>query len=360
MMCAVNTARIIVLVVVVIAISMAHYLTPTTQHGLHALYRWFFHIPIILGSFWFGLRGGAGLAAFITVLYLPHVLIHWEGGGAVHWLEIVLYNVVGWVTGILAQQQRDERDRYRRTAEELAESTTVLLETEEQLRRADRLSVLGELSAGLAHEVRTPLASIRGAAEILSGSDDPAERDEFSAILVKEVDRLNRVVTDFLSFARPGATSTGSADPAAAAREVIRLLGLQAGKGDVTIEDDLSDELPAVALGEEALKQVLLNLVMNALQATDCGGKVRVGGRETNGGVTITVEDNGCGIPEDEREKVFEPFVTSRETGTGLGLSVVRRILTGHGATIEIGAASPSGTVVTIGLPQAEDVEHAG
>jgi signal transduction histidine kinase len=357
---AVRHARIIVLVVVILAISLAHYLTPTTKHGLHALYRWFFHIPIILGSFWFGLRGGAGLAAFITVLYLPHVLIHWEGGGAVHWLEIVLYNVVGWVTGILAQQQRDERDRYRRTAEELAESTNILLETEEQLRRADRLSVLGELSAGLAHEVRTPLASIRGAAEILAGSGDEAERDEFSGILVKEVDRLNRVVTDFLSFARPGATSGDTSDPAATARDVLRLLGLQAGKGDVTIEDALDDELPAVALGEEPLKQVLLNLVMNALQATDRGGTVRVAARATNGVLTLTVEDNGRGIPEDQREKVFEPFVTTRETGTGLGLSVVRRILTGHGATIEIGAASPAGTIVTVGLPLAEGVDHAG
>jgi len=357
----VTLKRISILLVVVLAVTAAHYLTPTTQHSLHALYRWFYYLPIILGSFWFGLRGGAGLAAFITAIYLPHVLLQWGGGGAVHWLEILLYNVVGWVTGVLAQQLRGERDRFRRSAEdldvayaELKESTRLLLETEEQLRRADRLSVLGELSAGLAHEIRTPLASIRGAAEILAGSADGDEPEEFAAILVKEVDRLNRVVTEFLEFARPRPGEAGEADLAATAREVVRLLRLQADRTGVRLEEDLPADLPAVAIAEEPLKQVLINLLMNAMQASERNGPVRVRAVSDGKSVTLVVEDEGVGIPEADRERVFEPFVTTREKGTGLGLSVVRKILTGHGATIEIGPGAERGTVVRVVLKAAE------
>jgi len=354
-------SRIAILLVVVLAVTAAHYLTPTTQHGLHALYRWFYYLPIILGAFWFGLRGGVGLAAFITAIYLPHVFIQWGGGGPVHWLEILLYNVVGWVTGVLAQQIRGERDRYRRSAEELdrayAElkaSTRQLIETEEQLRRADRLSALGELSAGLAHEIRTPLSSIRGAAEILAGSSDGSEREEFAAILVTEADRLNRVVTDFLEFARPRPGIAVHADLPAAAHEVVRLLRLEADRSGVRLETDLPDDLPSVAISGEPLKQVLINLVMNAVQASDRDGVVRVGASATGDTVALTIEDEGVGIPEADRERVFEPFVTTREKGTGLGLSVVRKILTAHGATIGIGPGAERGTVVDVALPVAE------
>ena len=276
-------ARLPILLVVVVSVTAAHYLTPTTQHGLHALYRWFYYLPIILGSFWFGLRGGVGLAAFITAVYLPHVFVQWSGGGAVHWLEIVLYNVVGGVTGVLAQQLRGERDRFRRAAEdldeaygELKENTRLLLETEEQLRHADRLAVLGELSAELAHEIRTPLASIRGAAEILAGPAEDTDRAEFAAILLKEVDRLNRVLGEFLKLSRPRSVATDGADLPGAVVEALRLLRPLAERSGVRLVEDLAEDLPAVIVAEEALKQVVVNLVMNAIQASEPGGVVTV------------------------------------------------------------------------------------
>jgi len=346
-------ARFTILLVVVVAVTAAHYLTPTREHGLHALYRWFYHLPIILGSFWFGLRGGAGLALFITVLYLPHVFVQWDGGGAVHWLEIALYHVVGWVTGTLAEQQN-------RAYEDLKERTRQLLETEEQLRRADRLSVLGELSAGLAHEIRTPLASLRGAAEILAGSADDSEREEFSEILVNEADRLNRVLTDFLDCARPRPSGDGGADLGAVAEEVVRLVRLHADRTGVNLEVDVPDGLPAVGLDAELLKQVLLNLAMNAVQASDRGGRVRVGAAAVTGAVVLSVEDEGRGIPEENRERVFDPFFTTREGGTGLGLPVVRKILAASGAAIEIVPARDRGTIVRATLPEAEGGDGNG
>jgi signal transduction histidine kinase len=350
------------LLVVVLAVTAAHYLTPTTQHGLHALYRWFYYLPIILGAFWFGLRGGAGLAAFITAVYLPHVFIQWGGGGTVHWLEILLYNIVGWVTGVLAQRLRGERDRFRRTAEdldraygELKESTRQLLETEEQLRHADRLAVLGELSAGLAHEIRTPLASVRGAAEILAGSADGVERDEFAGILVKEVDRLNRVVSEFLEFSRTGSDAPGHADIGVAVTESLQLLRLQADRSGVQLIEDLPEATTAVTIDEEPLKQLIVNLVMNAVQASPQGGEVRVRVGTDGDTVRLTVEDEGSGIPAADLDRVFEPFVTTRPEGTGLGLSVVRKILDRHGGTVRLGPGEEGGTTATVSLTKAEN-----
>jgi signal transduction histidine kinase len=354
--------RLAILLVVILAVTGAHYLTPTAQHGLHALYRWFYYLPIILGAFWFGLRGGAGLAAFVTAVYLPHVFLQWGGGGAIHWLEIALYHVVGWVTGGLAQQLRGERDRFRRAAEDLEraygdlkESTRQLLETEQQLRHADRLAVLGELSAGLAHEIRTPLASIRGAAEILSGAPEESDRVEFAGILVKEVERLNRVVTGFLEFSRPSSGGRGQADLAAAVAETLRLLRLQADRTGVRLTEILPDGIGTVAMDEEPLKQVVVNLVMNAVQASARGGEVRIRAETVGDSVSLSVEDDGVGISAADADRVFEPFVTTRPDGTGLGLSVVRKILDRHGGSIRLEAGGGGGTTARVLLPRTED-----
>ncbi len=358
-----GTGRIALLVVIVLMVSAAHYVTPTGRPELHALYRWFYHLPIILGAFWFGLRGGVGLSLLVSLMYLPHLFLHWHGGHSEQWFELALYNIVGWVTGGLSQRLMAERDRYRRAAEkldkayaDLKERTRVLLETEEQLRRADRLSALGELSAGLAHEVKTPLASIRGTAEILAGAATPEEREEFSGILLTEVDRLNRVVMDFLDFARPQGVRESRADLNQAAREVLRLVAREAEQHGVVLEEELGGDLPEVAVDPEQLRQVILNLAVNAIQAQPEGGRIRV--RTVRGGeeVVLTVADAGPGIPAELTERIFEPFFTTREQGTGLGLSIVKKILANHGASIMIVGESGQGTTVTVRLAVAEQM----
>ena len=346
---------------IVVGVSLLHYFTPTSSHAEHAIYRWFFHLPIILAAFWFGLPGGVGMAAVVTVLDLPHVLIQWGGGMPEQWLEIALYNIVGWVTGILSRRLWRERDRYRVAAEELdgayaelKERAKVLVETEEQLRSADRLAALGQLSAGLAHEVKTPLASIRGASEILAGSEDPAEREEFAGILTKEVDRLNRVVNRFLDFARTRTKDEETADLAEAVTEVLTLVRLEAERRGVEVRTAIAPALPPAAVDPEQLRQVLLNLVMNALQAMDSGGILEVAAAPDGTAIALTVADTGPGIPPEIRGKVFDPFYTTRERGTGLGLSIVRKILMNHGAAIEVIDGGGGGTVMAVRLPARE------
>jgi signal transduction histidine kinase len=276
------------------------------------------------------------------------------------WLEIVLYNVVGWVTGLLSQRQKDERDRYRRAAEELdrayaelKDRARILVETEEQLRLADRLSALGQLSAGLAHEIKTPLASIRGAAEILARTDDSAEREEFSSILEKEVDRLNQVVVRFLDFARPRGEGSAAADLAEAVDEVLRLVRLEGERRGVAFECGPFPKLPRVAIDPEQLRQVILNLVMNALQAMDSGGRLIVRARPEEDGVRLVVADTGPGIAPELRARIFEPFYTTRARGTGLGLSIVKKILMNHGATIDLSDREGGGTEIEMAFPRA-------
>jgi len=347
--------RLALLAAMAVAVSVCHYLTPTRVPALHALYRWLYHLPVILGAFWFGAKGGIGIAALVTVLYLPHLTLHWHGGQAEQWLEVALYFLVGGVTGFLSTRQRKERDRYRRAAEELdrayaelKDRTRLLLETEDQLRRADRLNALGQLSAGLAHEVKTPLASIRGTAEILAAEQAPAEREEFSGILLREVDRLNRVVNEFLDFARPKDPRELSADPAAAVEEVLRLVRVEAERAGVAVRTVLEDGLPRVAVDPEQLTQVVLNLVMNGIQAMVAGGELVVGTGRDGEDVLLTIEDTGPGIPEDVRKRVFDPFFTTREKGTGLGLSIVHKILEGHGASIALLPREGGGTRVEV------------
>lgn len=345
------------LVAAVVGVSLMHYLTPTTSHAWHALYRWFYHLPIILAAMWYGLTGGVGLAVLVTFLYVPHVLLHWHGGMPEQWLEIALYNIVGWVTGFLSQRQKEQRDRYRlaateldRAYAELKERARVLVETEEQLRLADRLAALGQLSAGLAHEIKTPLASIRGASEILAGSDDPAERGEFSGILMKEVDRLNRVVARFLDFARPKPAERAVADLAEAVEEVRTLVRLEAERRHVETVLAMDSDLPRIAIDPEQLRQVVLNLVMNALQAMEEGGRLEIcaKGEGRGEGVTLLVRDTGPGIPHELRSRVFDPFFTTRTRGTGLGLSIVKKILMNHEASIEIRDAEGGGTAIEV------------
>jgi signal transduction histidine kinase len=357
----------------IVAVSLAHYLTPVAGHGghglagAHALYRWFYHLPIILAGFWFGLRGGLATSGAVILLYAPHVLVQWSGGTPDQWLEMALYLVVGAVTGLLSEGQKRDRDRYRRTAEdldhayrELREKTVQLLRTEESLRQAERLSALGQLTAGLAHEIKTPLASIRGASEILGGdrtSDE--ERGEFSGILVKEVDRLTDVVNRFLEFARPREADVAAADVGETIEEVARLVRAEARRQGVEIVADRAPDPPRAAIDATQLGQVVLNLVVNALQAMPEGGRLEVAAAAGDGGIRLVVRDTGGGIPDAIRARIFDPFVTGREHGTGLGLSIVRRILDHHGATIEIRTRSGGGTEVEVRLPVAEE-RHEG
>jgi len=359
--------RILILALLVAGISALHYGTTIQKDQFHDIYRRLYYIPIVLGGVWFCLRGGIGVALTVSLVYAPHVILQWgqhHGGVLEQYLEMLLYNAIGLLTGLLSGRERQLTQQYRETARQLEVSYTHLkdqadqiLEIEEQLRRADRLSALGELAAGLAHEIRNPLASIRGAAEILQdGVEDQDPRNEFSRILFRETDRLNRVVQDFLAFARPAPEDRSRLDVNPLVEEILKLIQLQAEKSGVRVEFR-AGRVPIVLGVGEKLKQVFLNLALNAVQAMPQGGTLVVAtGTEQNRAV-IRFIDTGCGIPETEMGHIFDPFFTTRRNGTGLGLAITFRIVRGHGGTIEVDSRVGEGTEFRLYLPGEDRTE---
>ncbi len=356
------SVRLAILVVLVLGITSLHYLTTTQKGEYHDIYRRLYYIPIILGGLWYALRGGVATSIAISILYAPHVVFQWgqhHGVPLEQYLEIVLYNLIGFLTGFLSQREFMQRVRAEKTAHRLEESYAKLreqadqvLEIEEQLRRADRLSALGELSAGMAHEIRNPLGSIRGTAEILKDGIDPSDkRYEFAQILIKEVDRLNRVVQDFLDFSRPTAPSREPFDVPGALREVLVLTRQPALKNKVQVVFQGEGTL-AVAGDREQLKQAFLNLILNALQAMPEGGTLTLTVQVEDDEVRILFADTGQGIPKERLDRVFNPFFTTRSEGTGLGLAITHRIIQGHGGRIEVDSRLGEGTVFTLHLPR--------
>jgi signal transduction histidine kinase len=353
--------RLAVVAIMVTVITVLHYVTNLHDVRIHDIYRRLYYVPIVLAGLWFALRGGVITALTVSVLFIPHVLFQWKHHPTVEpeqYLEIVLYNVIGILTGYLTGREREQQNLYRQTAQQLETSYAELrrqadqiLEFEEQLRRADRLSALGELSAGLAHEIRNPLASIRGTAEILRDGIAAADpRAEFATILIREVDRLNRVVADFLDFSRPAGVSQERLDLVATVQEVLTLTKLAARKKRVELTLSSGGPLELVADGAQ-LKQAFLNLILNAFEAMPDGGTLRVSVTEHSGEIAIRFTDSGVGIAPQHLEQIFSPFFTTRRDGTGLGLAITQRIVAAHGGRIEVESQVGTGTTFSVILP---------
>jgi signal transduction histidine kinase len=358
-----NKARILSLIIAVVAITCAHYFITTRIPEIHDILQRLYYVPIIFAAFWYGWRGGLVCSVIISILYVGHIYFHWGGHPWTHnlekTLEIILYNVIAVVTGILSQGLINERKRYQAAAEELKESyaalkeqTGALLEAEEQLQRANRLSALGELSAGMAHEIRNPLASIKGSAEILADKFKPQDKEyEFAQIMIKEVERLNRVITEFLDFARPKPAEVQECSLDELLKSVLLLTQKEMERNRVGLVARLDGNLPRVRVDPEPMKQVFLNLIINAIQAMPKGGELRVSTAVEDGKIVCSIGDTGTGIPERIRQRIFDPFFTTKPRGTGLGLSIVHKIVHRLGGEIQLESQENEGTVFRVIIP---------
>jgi signal transduction histidine kinase len=222
------------------------------------------------------------------------------------------------------------------------------------LARADRLTVLGTLAAGIAHEVRNPLVSVRTFIELLPERlHDEEFRTEFRQLTLAEIERICSLLNDLLAFARPGSASSEPSDANALACQTIRLLEPEARKRAVSLHVACADDLPPVLVDEGRLKQVLLNLVLNGIEACPERGAVHVTTSPASDSAwgTIEVADSGGGISPAVAAHVFDPFVTTKDTGSGLGLYIAHRIVTDHGGTIHARSRPEGGTVFSIRLP---------
>jgi signal transduction histidine kinase len=257
---------------------------------------------------------------------------------------------------------------FDRMADRLMQRERELKQSQITLRRADRLSSLGLLTAGLAHEIRNPLVAIRTFTQLLPERyDDPEFRNGFQGLALKEVDRICGLINDLLSFARPSKPNVAPENISDVVENIARILETQAKEknAEITREFDLS--LPKVWIDKEQMKQVFMNLILNAIQAMNDGGSIVISTRisaRSNAElikeyVQVGIRDTGVGIPEENLEHIFDPFFTSKDEGSGLGLAVSHQIVQEHGGFLTVESTVGKGTVFFVHVPVGKPLRPA-
>jgi signal transduction histidine kinase len=333
---------------------LQHLTPPTSAHWLFVLQR-LYYMPIVLAALSRGWRGGLSVALLSGVAFAIGTPPIWTVPGVDvldECLEICVFSLVGLLAGLLRDRQRKQERALRSTTGQLRQAHKELRENFQSMKRAERLSALGQLSAGLAHEIRNPLASIDGAANVLQHETQSEDRHrEFLDIIQKESRRLNRLLTSFLDFAKPRQPDLRTVEVHDLFDSVILLARHAGDTHRLELKKEIQPGLSTVECDPEQLKQVLLNLVMNAIQAMPRGGDIVLAAKQDETTVTIEVRDQGCGISDGDLERIFDPFFTTKEKGSGLGLSVAHQIVIQHRGTLTAARNSPAGMTIRISLP---------
>jgi signal transduction histidine kinase len=266
-------------------------------------------------------------------------------------LRVAFLVMAGNLANILAEELRMQLAKQRRTAEQLAEANRQILQAEEAARRSDRLAALGQLSAGLAHELRNPLGTIRASSEMLSQhltSENEVAR-EVAGFIGEEVDRCNSLITRFLQFARPLQPRLETNDLAQTLDRAIALAEREAP--GIAIYKNYQPDIRPFPFDAELMERVFYNLVLNAAQATAKGGAVTVKTRAGEGAVEIDVIDRGIGIDPKQLGTIFNPFFTTKPEGVGLGLAIVAKIVDEHSGKIAVESEPAKGSIFRVSLP---------
>ena len=348
-----RAARIAVVAGSLVVIAAFHVGSDPMQHDLHNFLFKATYVPLILAALWFHARGGLVASGLMSAFSLIHFFAQLSGHHTIGSVvaDVCLYNIVALTTGLLAQRRDHALARAEAQARELEANARALLQAEEAMRRSERLRALGELAAGMAHEIRNPLGGIRGAAEVLVKPETKAEaRAEFGKLLDDEVARLDRVVGNFLDFARPPAAEVARVRPAEIVDAVFLLLSGTARDRGVATDNGVPRDVE-VRADADLLRQVLLNLCLNAVQAQDGGGVVRVTATRAADRVFLDVEDRGPGVAPDLRGRLFDPYVTGRPGGSGLGLPIASRLAETMSGRVELLRTGDTGSVFRVTLP---------
>jgi signal transduction histidine kinase len=331
-----------------------HYQTVDVHPLLHEVSQRLFYLPIVYAAYRYGFKGGFGAAVVSVLLFMPHLVLHFDDVEMLRnqTAETIMFLVIGIVTGLLSSMQKREHGRYVETAQQLQKAYNDLKETTNQLLLADKLSALGQLSAVLAHEIRNPLASIKGAVEALEAEIPWEHRKRtFLEAIRAEADRLSKLVNEFLQFARPPRLEVLPITPNAVVRSVVALVAKQAASSGIDIRTRFAQELPPIMLDGEQMKQALLNLVINAIQAMPDGGQLELATERAGSTFRISVLDSGPGVPAKIRDRLFDPFVTTKNGGTGLGLAIAQRLVKQHNGTIRATDRQGGGAAFEIEIP---------
>ncbi len=242
---------------------------------------------------------------------------------------------------------------FNRMSDQLTEAFESIRRSQQKIVEAEKLAALGQLSAGLAHELKNPLTSIKMILQaILDSASPPEMTTQDIEVILKEVQRLDTILTQFLTFAKPSRLHLRPLDLRETVEEVLSLMKTRFDRGDVRVLKEMPEDLPSIAGDHEKMRQVLINLFLNSVQAMPDGGRLSVVAGKTSKNdhkkVFLKVEDTGSGIREENQEKIFDPFFTTKEHGTGLGLSIVYSIVKEHRGTIDLQSQVGKGTSFTL------------
>jgi two-component system, NtrC family, sensor histidine kinase HydH len=319
--------KIIFLFASVLTITLCHYVTELRAHHYHLVYQGVYFLPIMLAGFWFGLRGALSTSLSITILYIPFTFMHWEGFSGDDFnnlIEMVLYNAVGVILGILRDRERAGQRR---------------------LREFEGLASVGKAVSALAHDLKTSLIAIGGLSRsVLKSLEKDGPSRKKMDVIVEETQRLECMVKEMLDFSRPLELRRSREDINHVISQSLAIIADTAQRRKVKVQIQPSQNLSLISFDPPRMKQVLINLLINAIEASPEGGTVSVHKYQKREKLIIDVSDSGCGIPIDKKEEIFFPFFTTKEDGTGLGLPISKKIVEAHEGCLEI-LENPEGGV---------------
>ncbi|MBL7224238.1 MAG: hypothetical protein ISS72_10315 [Candidatus Brocadiae bacterium] len=317
-----------------------------------------FYLMVALHGFYYGWRMGVTVAGAAVVLSLasdPAALgtRHWTSA-AVRLAFLPLMAV--WV-GALSEHQRRQRARAEQLNRELSEAWDHAQQVQDRLRQADRLAASGKVAAQLAHQIKNPLGSMALNVEMLQAEVadlahcDTAEVRNLLRSIQVEIELLTELTESYLRFARLPHIHPSVADVNEILSELVGFLKAEMARGSVTITAQLADDIPRVPFDRKQMKLALANLMRNSLEAMEGGGRLRVATAAANGHVRVEVSDTGGGVPRGDEERIFGLFYSTKPQGSGLGLTMTRKIVEDHAGTIRCRSVPGAGTTFIIELP---------
>ncbi len=349
-----------------IKLALAYLLIAWTD-GIASSYFWALLLPVVSGATAFEFLGTLIAALLACAAYLSFLAFLMPGQyipvdqQRELALRVLVFPVVGFLTHRVAQAAREQARMHQATAQQLAEANRSLQEAEAAVRRSDRLAALGQLSAGLAHELRNPLGTMKASAELLSNNlanpaaPNPELAQELAGFIGEEVDRTNSLITRFLDFARPLAVRPERADITQVIDRAVTQVENHRPPFDVSIYKNYPPGLRPFPFDAELMERVIYNLVVNAAQASPPRSVVTVKVRELDDNVEISVIDSGAGIDPAHMENIFNPFFTTKPAGVGLGLAIVSKIIDEHGGRVTVESGLGHGSIFRIYLPSGEN-----
>lgn len=361
------------LLLMVVAIGVLHGVTPADKVFLHETYRRLSYFPIVVAALLYGAGGGLLLAIFTILAFIPHLhLFHQMNYDFFlgELTEIGLYLAAGGLVGTIASRESRLKEKYQELSEKLEKSYArlheeagLLIEAEEQLRVSQKLSALGQLSASLAHEIKNPLGAIKGTAEIFLDEFPPGHpKHEFAEILAKETARLNTTVEEVLRYSRnqqqPAAQPVSLEPLLSVLDRVATLVDNKIRKKGITLTRIIPEAAKEIQVDGNKMSQVFINLLLNSIEAVAQNGLIRFEVQLRDNETRIIVADNGPGIAEAERAKVFAPFYSGRQDGTGLGLAISAKIVESYDGRITIESAPEGGAGFIVILPAVPKIEQ--